>query len=411
MEALSRRVPAIVRRRLSRSSFICIYATAAPASCRHFSAITPRTSRLERRPQLSHIRPLTHVRLFQISHALSSNSKFTYGIAASFTAKDKKFNPSTNVFNFDPYAPIIKKRKDKRTRPASGQDAFFISRVGKSGDVAFGVADGVGGWADSGVDPADFSHQFCDYMAYAASTCPSEEARSALNARALMQKGYDSIVQDLSISAGGSTACVGIAKEDGSFEVANLGDSGFMQLRLNAIHNLSEPQTHAFNTPYQLSVIPKQMQALNAAFGGEQLHDMPKDASVTKHSLRHGDVIIFATDGVWDNLSSQDILKVVSRLMIGSGAWENTEDGIRVGERLFAFTRSSIPESNSRGVSSLQSFLSVGIAGEAKAASVNRKVDGPFAREVHKYFPEEDWRGGKVDDICVVVAVVVEQGR
>jgi protein phosphatase PTC7 len=138
---------------------------------------------------------------------------------------------------------------------------------------------------------------------------------------------------------------------------------------------------------------------------------MPKDAIVTKHSLRHGDVLVFATDGVWDNLSGQDILKVVSRLTVGSRAWEHTEEGIKVGERLSAFTMSSVPTSESGSVSSLQSYLAVGIAGEAKAASVNTKVDGPFAREVKKYFPEEDWKGGKADDICVVVAIVVEDGK
>jgi protein phosphatase PTC7 len=132
------------------------------------------------------------------------NSKFSYGIAASFNAKNMEFNPLANFFNFDPYAPIIKKREDKRTRPGSGQDAFFISRVGKSGDVAFGVADGVGGWDDINIDLADFSHQLCDYMAYAAYL--SEAAGSALSVRALMQEGYDALVQDPSIIAGGSVS-------------------------------------------------------------------------------------------------------------------------------------------------------------------------------------------------------------
>jgi len=226
-----------------------------------------------------------------------------------------------------------------------------------------------------------------------------------------MQKGYEAITNDERVKAGGSTACIGIAKEDGSLEVANLGDSGFVQLRLNAVHNHSEPQTHAFNTPYQLSIIPQRMRAKNAAFGGEQLHDLPKDAAVTKHSLRHGDVLIFATDGVWDNLSSQDTLRIVSKLMVGARAWEPTQEGIRVGERLSFFTMPAPQPAKSQGVSSLQSFLAVGIAGEAKAASINTKVDGPFAKEVQKYFPEEGWSGGKVDDICVVVAVVVEEGK
>lgn len=353
----------------------------------------------------------SHARHFHKSPAAFSSKKFSYGIAASYTAKDRRYNPATNVFNFDPDAPIIERRKDKRTRPESGQDAFFVSRVGKSGDVAFGVADGVGGWTDSGVDSADFSHGFCDYMAYMAWTYLPDDKSPVLSARSLMQKGYEAIANDETVKAGGSTACVGIAKEDGSLEVANLGDSGFLQLRLNAVHNHSEPQTHAFNTPYQLSIIPQKMKAKNAAFGGELLHDLPKDASVTKHSLRHGDVLVFATDGVWDNLSSQDILRVVSRLMVGARAWERTDEGIRVGERLTFFTMPAPLPTETQDISSLQSFLAVGIAGEAKAASINTKVDGPFAKEVQRYYPEEDWRGGKVDDICVVVVIVMEEGK
>jgi protein phosphatase PTC7 len=380
-------------------------------SCRNLSSQVAQAKRACLRAQLPYKFPSAHVRLFHISPSQSSNTKFSYGIAAAFTAKGTGFNPSTNIFNFDPYAPILKKRKDKRTRPASGEDSFFISRVGKSRDVAFGVADGVGGWADSGVDPADFSHAFCDFMAYTASTCLSESDKAAINARSLMQKGYDAIVEDNTVQAGGSTACIGIAKEDGSLEVANLGDSGFVQLRLNAVHNQSEPQTHAFNTPYQLSIIPQYMREKSEAFGGEQLHDMPRNANVTKHSLRHGDVLVFATDGVWDNLSSSDILKVVSPLMVGSRAWEHTEDGIKPGERLTVYTKSGAHDGGTGGMSSLQSFLAFAIAGEAKAASTNTKVDGPFAREVQKYYPGEAWKGGKVDDICCVVAVVVEEGR
>jgi len=62
-------------------------------------------------------------------------------------------------------------------------------------------------------------------------------------------------------------------------------------------------------------------------------------------------------------------------------------------------------------IMNLQSALAVGIAGEAKAASVSLRRDGPFAREVQRRYPEEDWRGGKADDICVVVVVVVEEGK
>ncbi|TGJ82531.1 hypothetical protein E0Z10_g6206 [Xylaria hypoxylon] len=331
--------------------------------------------------------------------------KFTYHVAASFSAKYKKFDPLTNVFHFNPYNRIqTEKKRPKSKRPASGQDAFFISRVGDTNAVAFGVADGVGGWEESGVDPADFAHGFCDYMASAA----HEHKSNSLAPRALMQRGYDDVTKDRSIYAGGSTATVAVASEDGKLEVANLGDSGFVHLRLNAVHTYSEPQTHAFNTPYQLSIVPASMLARAAAFGGAQLCDYPKDADVTQHNLKHGDILVFASDGVWDNLFNQDILRVVSRTMTGIGAWKTSDGGIRVVDNLGWFTQ---PEDSAQRLVTLQSALAIEIAATAKAASINQRLDGPFAKEVQKYYPQENWHGGKIDDICVIVLVVSDNNK
>jgi protein phosphatase PTC7 len=259
---------------------------------------------------------------------------------------------------------------------------------------------------DSGVDPADFSHAFCDYMAAAAYetdiTTPSA-------ARGIMQKGYDAVCRDPSIRAGGSTAIVGVLDaHKGNIEVANLGDSGFVHLRPNRVHAHSPAQTHAFNTPFQLSVIPQSMIRRMAAFGGAQLSDLPKDADVTRHDLSHGDVLVFASDGLWDNLFDQDVLRIVSGTMTRLGAWEKTERGIQVAEDLSPFTTLEAGESGEKETASLQSLLATEIVGAAKAASVNSRLDGPFAKEVKKYYPHENWRGGKVDDICVVVVVVSE---
>ncbi|KAM5372843.1 hypothetical protein ACJZ2D_007300 [Fusarium nematophilum] len=336
--------------------------------------------------------------------------KFSYHIASSFIAKDRPYDPSTHIFHFNPYNRIQPPRNRRPSaRPESGHDAFFVSRINDSGSVAFGVADGVGGWVDSGVDPADFSHGFCDYMALAAHEHQTD-AEPPLTARRLMQKGYDAICQDRSLRAGGSTACVAIAGADGTLDVANLGDSGFLQLRLNGVHTYSEPQTHAFNTPFQLSLVPPSVAARMAAFGGAQLSDLPRDADVTQHSLRHGDVLVFATDGVLDNLFNQDILRIASRVLVSTGAWVMTEEGgARVADALEPLVQ--LPQASKAKTDrtlTLQSVLATEIVTAAKRASINTKVDGPFAKEVHKYYPNENWHGGKVDDICVVVAVVNE---
>ena len=344
----------------------------------------------------------------------STASKFVYNVAASYIAKGRSFDPSTHIFQFNPYNRVQPPRtgRSRFTRPESGQDAFFVSRLGAvPGEVALGVADGVGGWMDSGVDPADFSHAFCDYMAAAAtaSTATMGGTGRPLTARQLMQKGYEAVCHDPAIKAGGSTAIVGLLTANGMLEVANLGDSGFILLRLNGVHASSEPQTHAFNTPFQLSVVPPSMLLRAAAFGGARLMDQPRDAEVMRHKLRHGDVLVFASDGLWDNLFNQDVLRIVSRTMARAGAWTSTDRGIQVASDLRPYTSAGENTTPTETTPTLQTMLATEIVGAAKAASLNRKLDGPFAKEVKKYYPHEVWHGGKEDDICTVVVLVSEE--
>lgn len=186
----------------------------------------------------------------------------------------------------------------------------------------------------------------------------------------------------------------------------SLGDSGFVQLRPNTVYYSSDPQIHAFNTPFQLSLIPPRILARSRAFGGTHFQDYPEDANVTYHNVKHGDVLVFATDGVWDNLSPANVLRIVSERMISFRGWVADERGLEASEYLELLTQEGGVATLER---TMQAMLAGAIAGEAKMASMNTKVDGPFAREVQKYYPGESWHGGKVDDICVVVAVIVRK--
>ena len=343
----------------------------------------------------------------------SGTTKFTYSVAASYIAKGRQFKPSVHVFQFNPYHHVQPpKPRSKASRPESGQDAFFVSRLGANpSEVALGVADGVGGWAESGVDSADVSHALCDYMA-------AEAHRSTdkvhLTARRLMREGYEAVCHDPKITAGGTTATVALLKEDGNLEVANLGDSGYILLRLNGVLAASEPQIHAFNTPYQLSVVPPAVLAKAKIFGGNPLMDQPRDAEVYHHGLRHGDVLILASDGVWDNLFTTNILQIVSHVMQEGGAWttNSADAGVEVAQDLGPLTE--VPEYQPSALKNppepvaLQSVLATQIVAAAKSASMNRNRESPFVREVRKYYPHDAYHGGKVDDICVVVAVVSE---
>lgn len=132
---------------------------------------------------------------------------------------------------------------------------------------------------------------------------------------------------------------------------------------------------------------------------------MPSDADRSSHRVEHGDVFIFATDGVWDNLSSQQVLKVVSHHMREHCAWRTGQRGARVRRDLRLLTD---PTGDVVDQGILQATLATAITQEAKAASKNRMRNGPFAEAMHQHFPGENFRGGKADDICVVVLIVVE---
>lgn len=142
-----------------------------------------------------------------------------YRIAASFSAKGRRFNPKNDLFSFDPEKQPSLKQGTPRQRPNSGQDSFFVASIGNSTNLAFGVADGVGGWIDSGIDSAHFSHGLCESMAAEAQSMDLSK-KKRLYAGELLQKGYEKVIAEETVTGGGTTACIAIAGSDGNLEVA-----------------------------------------------------------------------------------------------------------------------------------------------------------------------------------------------
>lgn len=341
-------------------------------------------------------------------------------IAAASSGKGRKYEADKSTVDYIPDGSnaiglqgsgnLYAKR---RNRTDSGEDAYFAATVGDDQTtIALGVCDGVGGWAEQGINSADFSHGLCDYMAdHALKHQPHHnlEPNQQLHPKTLMHVGYDGTLKDTQIRAGGATACVAIADGTGRIRTANLGDSGFVHIRQGSVHSYSTPQTHAFNTPFQMSKIPHEIMTQASIFGGLPLSDAPDRADIADTQLQHGDIVIFATDGVWDNLSSQDILTIVSQQMRELKAWERTDKGTVVNPVIAGLTQ---PKSSlTKDGRSLQSCLASHIVREAKNASVDRKRDGPFAKAVQREYPMDRFHGGKVDDITVLVLVAVENKR
>lgn len=152
-------------------------------------------------------------------YSQSANAPFTYRLGASASGKKSRLKAPDHDLNIFNNSLIEGEPSYFNSIPKySGEDAFFMAHVAKSNRyVVFGVADGVGGWQDQGVDPGDFSHGLCKYMAGQTYRPQSE---SDLKPKNLLQFAYDQVIKDRKIQAGGSTACLAALEPNGNIEAA-----------------------------------------------------------------------------------------------------------------------------------------------------------------------------------------------
>lgn len=70
--------------------------------------------------------------------------------------------------------------------------------------MTLGVADGVGGWADSGVDPSVFSQALMRYSFLASAPPPKHSTQPRPTPTEILQQGYDGVTADAEVKAGQS---------------------------------------------------------------------------------------------------------------------------------------------------------------------------------------------------------------
>jgi hypothetical protein len=104
---------------------------------------------------------------------------------------------------------------------------------------------------------------------------------------------------------GSTTVCV-VVLHDGKIHSANLGDSGFMLVRGGEIVYETEPQQHGFNYPFQLMYSTEERQMANS--------DTPEMAVSMTHDAELGDVVILASDGLWDNVGNSELLSIIEKM-------------------------------------------------------------------------------------------------
>lgn len=164
-----------------------------------------------------------------------------------------------------------------------GEDAHFIC----VDEQAIGVADGVGGWADLGVDAGQYARELMSHSV----TAIHEEPKGSIDPARVLEKAYTSTK-----AKGSSTACI-IALTNQGVNAVNLGDSGFIIVRDGCTIFRSPVQQHDFNFTYQL-------ESGNGS-------DLPSAAQVFIVPVASGDVIVAGTDGLFDNLYNNEVTAIV----------------------------------------------------------------------------------------------------
>ncbi|PSR99712.1 Protein like [Actinidia chinensis var. chinensis] len=229
-----------------------------------------------------------------------------------------------------------------------GEDAHFIC----ADEQAIGVADGVGGWADLGVDAGKFARELMSNSVDAI----QDEPNGAIDPARVLEKAH------LSTKAkGSSTACI-IALTDQGLHAINLGDSGFIVVRDGCTIFRSPVQQHDFNFTYQL-------ESGNSG-------DLPSSGQVFTIPVAPGDVVIAGTDGLFDNLYNNEITAVVVHAMrAGLGAQVTAQK----------------------------------IAALARQRAQDKNRQTPFSTAAQdagfRYY------GGKLDDITVVVSYITSMNN
>ncbi|KAI8542378.1 hypothetical protein RHMOL_Rhmol08G0134200 [Rhododendron molle] len=285
-----------------------------------------------------------------------------------------------------------------------GEDAHFICED----EHVIGIADGVGGWADVGVNAGVYARELMSNSFAAIQDEPKgsidparvlEKAHSITKSKGLMLhislahlqtlRVFGKMDEDIQEPVGdvgkvrevseevvveGRRGSRILGKEVQSLHAINLGDSGFIIVREGCTIFQSPVQQHGFNFPYQL------------ASGSEG--DQPSCGQGNRYKFRcvtavscpspvftiavvPGDIIVAGTDGLFDNLFSKEIDTIVG-------------DGMKAGLEPLVIAQT--------------------IAALARQRALDRNRQTPFSSAAQdagfRYF------GGKLDDTTVVVSFI-----
>jgi protein phosphatase PTC7 len=190
---------------------------------------------------------------------------------------------------------------------------------------------------------------------------------------------------------GASTLCVVEIDKSGQLRAANVGDSGFKVIRGGEVVFESTPSQHYFNCPFQLGYMPLSADADDANECAEQY----------SFKAMEGDVIVVASDGVFDNVFNEELVRVVGNSCSQGLSYETMA---KCAEDIVLVSRAHAEDKTYASPYSLEA--------EKYAKETGTKVKVPSGGGgglfggLNKMMGKGGGRGGKMDDITVVCAFV-----
>eukprot|EP00039_Didymoeca_costata_P018959 m.335704 g.335704 ORF g.335704 m.335704 type:complete len:349 (-) comp17658_c0_seq1:87-1133(-) len=252
-----------------------------------------------------------------------------------------------------------------------GHDAFC---VGENNDLSvLAIADGVGVWGHRGIDASVFPWalvEACKNVALSDNQTVKEGPIAVIN------KAYNRLCGDKRIAGASTITLALIDKHTGRLKVAALGDSGLGVIRGGNFWAFTDNSTQlvTYSCPNQLAIIPDDYE-----------YDGPSWTTADKAltlgvQLEKNDLVIMATDGYTDNVFPSGTLAMVQQ----------------AAKRRPITKEEEIPEH--------LEFAAKTMVESAFSRSRSPTAPTPYEERLRRLgIP---FRGGKLDDITVLISLV-----
>ncbi len=220
-----------------------------------------------------------------------------------------------------------------------------------------------------GIDPAAFSKELVESISNNFKILEKKNDSKIINENILKKIIIKSVKENKQLGSS-TVAVLYLDKSRNILYSGYLGDSCYLIARPKSIGQFelifkADEQTHGFNIPFQVG----------------KDGDNPNYAIMHQHKIEMYDLIVLATDGLWDNLEVVDIIREINKI-------SEENNTVILNTDMIAKRLSSV----------------------AEGFSLNPNYLSPFARRASEN-KNRKYMGGKPDDITVVVAQVLNSNE